>query len=82
VGLWFAAGAVLMLLPWPWTLIFIKPTNDKLLAMPLDAAGPQSRASLKAWGKYHGTHGVGTVPRRRRSSLRWSAEHRFEQPPQ
>jgi hypothetical protein len=51
--LWFAVGAILMLLPWPWTLLFIKPTNDKLLATSLDAAGPQTRAMLKAWGRYH-----------------------------
>jgi len=50
---WFAVGALLMLLPWPWTLFFIKPTNDALLATPLDAVGPQPRALLKAWGQYH-----------------------------
>jgi hypothetical protein len=52
-NMWFAAGAILMLLPWPWTLLVIKLTNDALLATPLDAAGPQTRALLKAWGNYH-----------------------------
>src|SRR3977135_3508446 len=28
----FLIGAIAMILPWPWTLIGIKPTNDALLA--------------------------------------------------
>src|SRR5580693_1291361 len=27
----FLIGAILMIAPWPWTLIVIKPTNDALL---------------------------------------------------
>jgi hypothetical protein len=52
-GLWFAIGAVLMLLPWPWTLLVIKPTNDRLLATPLEAAGSESRALIARWGRLH-----------------------------
>jgi hypothetical protein len=28
---WFLAGALALLAPWPWTLLAIKRTNDKLL---------------------------------------------------
>ena len=52
-NLWFAAGAILSLLPWPWTLLVIKPTNDKLLETPLDRAGPETRRLLSRWGRFH-----------------------------
>jgi hypothetical protein len=52
-GWWFAVGAVLMFLPWPWTLLVIKPTNDKLLAMPPNSAGRESRALIARWGRLH-----------------------------
>jgi hypothetical protein len=49
----FAIGAVMMLLPWPWTLLVIKPTNDRLLSTPPDAAGSESRALIARWGRLH-----------------------------
>jgi hypothetical protein len=52
-GLWFAIGAGLMFLPWPWTLLAIKPTNDKLLATAPDAADGASRALIGRWGRLH-----------------------------
>lgn len=54
----FLIGALLIIAPWPWTLIVIKPTNDALLATDLDAAGPLSRALIVKWG---GIHAVRTV---------------------
>ena len=51
-------GALLIIAPWPWTLIVIKPTNDALLATELDRAGPTSRALIVKWG---GIHAVRTV---------------------
>jgi len=54
----FLIGALLIIAPWPWTLIVIKPTNDALLATELDAAGPLSRALIVKWG---GIHAVRTV---------------------
>jgi hypothetical protein len=41
--------AILALLPWPWTLLVIKPTNDKLLAISPEVAGAESRRLLVTW---------------------------------
>ena len=50
----FLFGAFAMLLPWPWTLLGIKPTNDTLLETTLDQAGPPTRALIVRWGTLHG----------------------------
>lgn len=49
----FLIGALLIIAPWPWTLIVIKPTNDALLATELNAAGPPTRALIVRWGTIH-----------------------------
>lgn len=49
---WLFAG-LLMLCNWPWTLFFISPINETLLAIPADAAGPASRALIEHWGIVH-----------------------------
>ena len=49
----FMAGALLMLAPWPWTLLVIKPTNDTLLATDPAKAGPETRALIVKWGQLH-----------------------------
>jgi anthrone oxygenase-like protein len=49
----FMIGAILIIAPWPWTLLVIKPTNDALLATDLDKAGPQTRALIVRWGAVH-----------------------------
>jgi len=54
----FLIGALLILAPWPWTLIVIKPTNDALLATDLDKAGPQTRSLILKWGAVHGVRTV------------------------
>jgi hypothetical protein len=46
-------GAALLLAPWPYTLLVIKPTNDKLLATAPADAGPQTRALVERWGRLH-----------------------------
>jgi hypothetical protein len=52
-GALFLAGAVFRILPWPWTLLVILPTNKALLAMNPARAGPESRALLEKWGRLH-----------------------------
>ena len=54
----FLIGALLIIAPWPWTLIVIKPVNDALLATELNKAGSQSRALVIKWG---GVHAVRTA---------------------
>src|SRR6202035_5294083 len=50
----FLMGAIAMILPWPWTLVGIKATNDALLLTVPDRAGPQTRALVVRWGALHG----------------------------
>ena len=47
------AGAVALLLPWPYTLLVIKPTNEVLLATDVANAGPATRVLVEKWGRLH-----------------------------
>ena len=49
----FLIGALAMIAPWPWTLLVIKPVNDRLVATDPEKAGPPSRALLVRWGSLH-----------------------------
>ena len=58
----FLIGAILIIAPWPWTLIVIKPTNDALLATALDNAGPSTRMLIVKWGTIHAVRtGLGAL---------------------
>jgi hypothetical protein len=46
-------GALVMLAPWPWTLLVIKPVNDRLKATTPDRAGAESRGLIERWGRLH-----------------------------
>jgi len=57
---WFLGGgpawliaALLIGVVVPFTLIVIKPTNDKLLTPGRDLASPDTRALLERWGRLH-----------------------------
>jgi hypothetical protein len=52
-GLLWLAGAFVMLAPWPWTLLVIKPVNDRLKAMTPERAGAESRVLIERWGRLH-----------------------------
>jgi hypothetical protein len=52
------AGAVLILANWPFTLLGIAPTNNKLNAIAAGDAGPASRSLLETWGRLHGVRTV------------------------
>ena len=47
------AGALVLLGPWPYTLLVIKPVNDKLKAADPIGAGAQTRALIERWGWLH-----------------------------
>ena len=50
----FLIGGIAILVPWPWTLLAIKPVNEALLATEIDQAGPPTRALVVKWGALHG----------------------------
>jgi hypothetical protein len=47
------AGAIAMLAPWPYTLLVIKPVNDRLNATPPEQAGAETRSLIERWGRLH-----------------------------
>ena len=46
-------GAALILVNWPYTLIVMMPTNQKLKLTSAAAAGPETRRLLERWGRLH-----------------------------
>lgn len=51
-------GSLLLFLPVPFTLIFIFPTNYKLLDPALDRSSPEARRLLVRWGRLHAVRTV------------------------
>jgi hypothetical protein len=49
----FAAGAILILANWPYTLLVIKPVNDRLHAIAAGQASADARAMVVSWGQLH-----------------------------
>jgi hypothetical protein len=50
--LWLV-GAVVMALNWPWTLVVIMPTNNRLIAAADSDAASDVRSLVEAWGRLH-----------------------------
>lgn len=50
--LWLGSG-ILLLAPWPFTILVILPTNHILEATPTDAPTAETRALLIRWGNLH-----------------------------
>jgi anthrone oxygenase-like protein len=46
-------GALILVANWPFTLIAIMPTNNKLMAIDPVRAGPESRRLILKWGSLH-----------------------------
>jgi hypothetical protein len=58
-GQWlWIIGAVLMIANWPWTVLGIMPTNNKLTTIDPKDAGQSSRALIEKWGWLHGCRSV------------------------
>jgi Domain of unknown function (DUF1772) len=56
------AGGIAIISAWPYTLLVIKPTNDRLLATDPADAGLQVRALIEKWGRLHaGRTAIGVV---------------------
>lgn len=49
----WGVGAVLILANWPYTLVGMMPTNNKLKAIAEADAGPTSRRMIEIWGRLH-----------------------------
>jgi uncharacterized membrane protein len=50
--LWLV-GALVMLAPWPYTLLVIKPVNDRLKATEPAQSGAPTRDLIVRWGRLH-----------------------------
>jgi hypothetical protein len=53
-GLWtWLAGALIMIANWPYTLLVIMPTNNRLMEMDADAASTDARRLIEKWARQH-----------------------------
>ena len=53
-GVWlWLLGALVLVSNWPYTLLGIMPTNNKLMAIDPTNAGPDSRELIQIWARLH-----------------------------
>jgi hypothetical protein len=58
----WTVGAIVVLANWPYTLLVIKPTNDRLHAVPAEQANADARRMVVSWGHLHaGRSALGLV---------------------
>ena len=49
----WAVGAVVLIANWPYTMLVIAPTNNRLMRTEPSQAGAASRALIERWGMLH-----------------------------
>jgi hypothetical protein len=49
----FLWSSILMIANWPWTLVFMMPTNNKLMSLDPLEPDSQTRAIIQKWGTLH-----------------------------
>jgi hypothetical protein len=49
----WALGAVVLIANWPYTLLGIMPTNQRLMATEATNAGPTTRVLIQQWARLH-----------------------------
>jgi hypothetical protein len=58
----WAVGAIAILANWPYTLLVIKPTNDRLHGIAPEQSGAEARRMVVSWGTLHaGRSALGIV---------------------
>ena len=58
-GAWqWLLGAVVLIANWPYTLLGILPTNNRLMAVDPANAGPDSRRLIETWARLHAVRTV------------------------
>jgi hypothetical protein len=50
---WWLVGGLVLLANWPFTLLVIMPTNNRLMAMAPETATSEARSLIIAWGRLH-----------------------------
>jgi hypothetical protein len=51
-------GALLLLANWPYTILVIKPTNQRLMDTAPEGATAETRRLIRRWGTLHGGRSV------------------------
>ncbi len=54
----FLLGAILLVANWPWTLIAIMPTNNRLMGMEPADPNPEARALIQKWINLHAVRAI------------------------